>query len=267
MKSGAGRWLPRGKKALIGVIHLRALPGAPGESSSLDETTAKAVEDGKAWKEGGADAVLVENFGDAPFFADSVPPETVAAMTAAAAEIRRALSLPLGVNVLRNDGEAALAVAVATGADFIRVNVLTHACLTDQGVIQGTAARLLRRRRALASDVSILGDLFVKHGAPLVPLDPVQAAREMAERGGADGVIVTGSATGAAADPDLAGRLAAECPGVDLYIGSGSTPENVPLFLPFVRGFLVGTWCEVGGRIDRGRVSAMAAAIHRDHPR
>jgi predicted TIM-barrel enzyme len=104
-------------------------------------------------------------------------------------------------------------------------------------------------------------------GAPLVPLDPVLAAREMAERGGADGVIATGSATGAPADRELVRRLAEDCPGVDLLVGSGSTPENVPLYLPFVRGFLVATWCEAGGQIDRGRVSAIADAIHRRYPR
>ena len=171
------------------------------------------------------------------------------------------------MNVLRNDGEGALAVAVAAGARFIRVNVLAHAYVTDQGVIEGRAARLLRRRRALGGEVSILADLLVKHGAPLVPLDPVLAAREMAERGGADGVIATGSATGAAADRELVRRLAEDRPEVDLFIGSGSTPENVPLYLPFVRGFLVGTWCEVEERIDRGRVSAIADAIHRHYPR
>jgi len=256
-----GGWLGAGKKALIGVVHLRPLPGAPREAGPLEETIEGGVRDARSWEEGGADAVLVENYGDAPFFKDSVPVETVASLAAAAREIGGAVSLPLGVNVLRNDGDAALGVAVASGARFIRVNVLSHAYLTDQGIIEGKAAALLRKRKALGGGISILGDLLVKHASPLASFDPVEAAREMGERGGADGVILTGRATGSPADPDLVRRVAEGSPRTDLFIGSGTTPENVPVFLPYVRGFLAATWCETERGIDRSRVEALRAAI------
>lgn len=263
MTHAVRHWSGSEGPALIGVVHLEPLPGAPRSSLPVDSIVEAAVRDAVAWKEGGADAVLVENFGDDPFFPGSVPPETIASMTAAARAVRAETGLPLGVNVLRNDGLAALAVAHASGGSFIRVNVLTHASLTDQGVIEGIAHDLLRTRRALGSDVVILADLLVKHSVPLAPLDPVCALRDMVERGGAGGIVLTGNATGSPLDMDLPARLAAEVPSVPLFVGSGTTPDNVGEYLPHVRGFLVGTWCKSGGRVDRSKVEIVAARIHR----
>jgi len=252
--------LPADRPALIGVVHLEPLPGAPRARLPLEETIGLAVRDALAWREGGADAVLVENFGDFPFFPGAVPPETVAAVTAAARAVREATGLPLGVNVLRNDGESALAAAVAAGGSFLRVNVLTHASLTDQGTVEGIAHRLLRKRRALGADTAILADLLVKHAVPLAPIDPEDAYRDLVERGGADGVILTGRATGAPADPAFAERIAAlgETP---LFVGSGITPESVPSFAPSVRGMIVGSWVKREGRVDRDRVRELARAV------
>src|SRR5713101_4601014 len=121
------------RPAIIGMVHLLPLPGAPRWAGSMEEALARAVEDARALAEGGVDGVMVENFGDAPFYPDHVPPETVAAMTRAARAVVEAVPVPVGVNVLRNDTAAALAIAVAVGARFIRVNVHTGAMWTDQG--------------------------------------------------------------------------------------------------------------------------------------
>jgi membrane complex biogenesis BtpA family protein len=244
------------------VVHLGALPGAPGAERPLSETAARAAEDARAWERGGADALIVENFGDFPFYPRRVPPETVAAMTAAALAVRAAVRLPLGVNVLRNDGEAALAVAIAAGADFIRVNVLTHAVVSDQGVLQGRAHALLRKRDALGARVSILADVLVKHAAPLAPVDPVLAARETFERGGADALLVTGAATGSPPSAERMETLARALPDVPFFAASGMTPENVRAALPHVRGVIVGTWCERDGRVDADRARALAEIVH-----
>ena len=134
-----GRWhqLFGQYRPLIGVIHLPPLPGAPGWGGNMEAVEAWALADAQAYFSGGATAVLVENFGDHPFFPNQVPPETIAAMGRIATAIVQAIPLPVGINVLRNDGAAALAVAVASGAKFIRVNVLNGAMVTDQGLVQG----------------------------------------------------------------------------------------------------------------------------------
>lgn len=260
MKAPSLDWLPAGR-ALIGVVHLGPLPGAPGYGGSLGPVIERAVRDAKTWEEGGADGVVVENFGDAPFFAGPVPSETVAAMTAAAAAVAVAVDIPLGVNVLRNDAEAALAVAVAAGARFIRVNVLAHAFLTDQGIVEGRAAPLLRKRAALGADVAILADLLVKHAVPLAPIDAGDAARDLVRRAGADGLIVTGRATGSPPAPEEVAEAAEAGTGAPVFVGSGLTPENAGPLLRAARGALVGTWCEGEAGVELEKVRKVARAV------
>ncbi|HYU23619.1 MAG TPA: BtpA/SgcQ family protein, partial [Thermoanaerobaculia bacterium] len=110
-------------RALFGMVHLRALPGAPLFGGSMDAVIEAALADGRALAAGGADGLVIENFGDRPFVKNRVPPETIASMVRVVSEIAREVALPFGVNVLRNDAQAALAIAAATGAAFIRVNV------------------------------------------------------------------------------------------------------------------------------------------------
>jgi len=259
---GALDWLPAGRPALIGVIHLLPLPGAPGATLPLADILDRARADALAWKEGGADFCLVENYGDSPFFPRSVPPETTAAMAVALRAIAEATGMVIGTNVLRNDGEAALAVAAAAGGRFIRVNVLSHAAVADQGILEGSAHSLLRKRRSLGVEISILADLLVKHASPLAPIDPLLAARDMLGRGGADGLILTGPATGEAVDEAFVRRLAETIPYAPLFVGSGTTPESAGRLRSLVRGFLAATWCFGNdGRVDAGRVGALARAI------
>ena len=131
-------------RPVIGMVHLRALPGAPTYGGSVEAIRTAALRDAEALQIGGASALLVENYFDAPFYPNRVPAHTVAHMTAIASALRQRVDLPLGVNVLRNDGRAALAVAHAAGADFIRVNVLVGARMTDQGILEGRAHRAAR---------------------------------------------------------------------------------------------------------------------------
>ncbi len=260
----APAWLPKSRPVLIGVVHLGALPGAPLHAKPLAALVDAALLDARAWEEGGADALIVENFGDVPFFRDAVPPETVACMTAVTARVVDSVSIPIGVNVLRNDGEAALAVAEATGARFIRVNVLTHAAITDQGIVQGIAASLMRKRAALASNVSVFADVLVKHARPLAPLDAGQAAEDAVQRAGADGLIVTGEATGSSTDRYIAETVAAHAGETPVFIGSGVTPESVQHYSDFAAGMIVGTWCKVEDRVSEDRVRRLADRIHGD---
>ena len=160
---------------LVGVIHLPALPGSPRSSLTAAECARSAAACARALADAQYDAIIVENFGDVPFFAGRVPAVTVAAMTACALAVREAApNVDLGINVLRNDAESALGIALCAGARFVRVNVLTGARVTDQGVIQGDAAALLRARRALGADgIGIWAGVDVKHSAPLGPPRPI----------------------------------------------------------------------------------------------
>jgi len=234
--------------SLIGVIHLPALPGSPRFGGSLDAVAERAAEDARALAAAGFDAIVVENFGDAPFFPDRVPPITVAAMTACALAVRAAApGLELGINVLRNDGEAALAVAIAAGAGMIRINVHTGARVTDQGVVAGRAHETVRLRRALdATRVRLLCDVDVKHAAPLAARPIAEEAEELAGRGLADAVLVTGAGTGrGVARKDLAAVLAAV--EVPVLVASGATEETLDE-IRGAHGVLVGSALRRSGR-------------------
>ncbi|MCM8748868.1 BtpA/SgcQ family protein [Thermomicrobiaceae bacterium CFH 74404] len=254
-----------GETPIVGVVHLLPLPGSPRASLNLEQIIERAVDDARAYEAGGASALIVENYGDAPFRKDRVEPYTIAALTRVVTAVRAAVRLPVGVNVLRNDAVAALSIAAATGASFIRVNVHTGAMLTDQGIIEGRADETLRLRRFLDAPVEIWADILVKHAAPLGPVSLEEAARDALERGLADALILTGSATGQPADPEELRRLRALFPEVPIFIGSGITPERVAAFLPETSGFIVGTWAKEEGiienRVSRSRVEMLARAI------
>jgi membrane complex biogenesis BtpA family protein len=250
---------------LLGVVHLPALPGSPGYRGDMAGLVDAAVRDAEALIAGGMGGFIVENFGDAPFFAERVPPETIASMGRVLAALPQGEHL-VGVNVLRNDARAALGLAAAFGLDFIRVNVHVGAAVTDQGVIEGRAAETVRARQALGAKVAILADVDVKHAAPLGPRRPLGAlAEEAVGRGHADGLIVSGSGTGApTALADLRAVKAA-CPEVLLLIGSGLTLESAPEALSVADGAIVGTALKVGGAlsapVDLARVQALVAAV------
>src|SRR3954466_7518021 len=191
-----------GANAVVGMVHVAALPGAPAYGGSMRAIVDAALRDARALRDGGCDAIAFENFGDRPFFKDSVPAETVAALTRVISEVVKEIALPFGVNVLRNDAASAIAIAAATGAAFIRVNVHTGAMLTDQGIVEGRAAETLRKRAVLAPEVLIFADHMVKHAMPMVAVDDVQAAKDLRHRGLADAIIISGAETGA--EPDRA---------------------------------------------------------------
>ena len=152
---------------IIGVVHLQPLPTSPRWGGNLKAIIGRAEQEATALASGGANGIIVENFFDAPFAKDSVDPAVVSAMTLVVERLTNLVTLPIGVNVLRNDAHSALAIASCTGAQFIRVNVLNGIMATDQGLIEGQAHQLLRYRRELGSDVKILADVLVKHGRPL----------------------------------------------------------------------------------------------------
>lgn len=244
-----------GARAVFGMVHLGPLPGSP-LFTSLDDVISAARRDARALAQHGCDAIVVENFGDRPFAKGRVEAETVAAITRVVSEVRREIHIAIGINVLRNDALSALAIAAATGAMFIRVNVHTGAMVTDQGVIEGDAYATLRKRAALAPQVLIFADYLVKHATPIGEPSP----KDLRERGLADAVIVSGSETGAAADPSRLAFLRREIPDAPLLVGSGVTEDNAHLFEE-ADGAIVGTSLKVGGKIDPARVELVVRAF------
>jgi membrane complex biogenesis BtpA family protein len=240
---------PAARPLFIGVVHLLPTPGSPRSDGALGRVISRATEDARALAENGCDAILVENFGDAPYFPGTVPPETVAAIAlCTSAVISVARGLQVGVNVLRNDARSALGICAATGATFVRVNVHAGAAATDQGVIEGRAHETLRERARLAPQVAILADAHVKHAAPLGKESLAQAVRELASRALADAVIVTGPATGVAPVADAL-REAREAAGATpVLVGSGLTADNAAELLRSADGVIVGTALERDGR-------------------
>lgn len=236
---------------VVGMVHLDPLPGSPGFDGDRDAMLERARADARALDAGGVDAVMVENFGDAPFYPDDVPKHVVASMTRAAVAVADETDLPLGINVLRNDALASLAVAQAVGAAFVRVNVHTGARVTDQGVVEGRAFETMRERDRLDCDVAVFADHDVKHSAPLASGDfTAESFADNVERGLADAAVLSGMGTGHAVDLDEL-RTAAERRerfdlDVPLFVGSGVTSETVGEILSVADGVIVGTALKEG---------------------
>ena len=254
------------RNAVIGMVHVAALPGAPRFGGSMDAVIDAALRDARTLREGGCDAISFENFGDRPFFKGSVAAETIAGLTRVISIVVAEVKLPFGVNMLRNDAASAIAIAAVTGASFIRVNIHTGAMLTDQGIIEGRAAETLRKRATLCPDVLIFADHMVKHATPIVAADEAQSAKDLRHRGLADGIIVSGSETGA--EPDVASfalvrEALMEAP---ILIGSGLTEANAKTFAA-ADGAIVGTSIKIDGRleapVDPDRVARLVAAFKR----
>jgi hypothetical protein len=260
------------KRPLIGMVHLQALPGSPfatGKPGEWEAVCRHAAEDTQALLEGGADAIMVENFFDAPFAKTQVPPHTIAAMTLLVAQVRERVGgrVPIGVNVLRNDAHAAIAIAHLCMAQFVRINVFVGAAVTDQGIIEGVARETLLYRRELGADVAIFADVFVKHAAQLgTGMTITDAAKDAVERGRADALIVSGTATGAPTDTETVRQVAHAVSGTPVVVGSGFTEENAnELLSAGASGAIVGTGLKRNGqvaeRVEGERVRRLKALL------
>ncbi|ELY69255.1 BtpA/SgcQ family protein [Natrinema versiforme] len=272
-------------RPVIGMVHLPPLPGAPGFGSGTEDENGReavrtrALEDAARLEAGGIDGIILENFGDAPFYPEDVPKHVVAEMTAIATALTDAVDVPVGINVLRNDAAAALSVAAAADADFVRVNVHVGTAATDQGILEGRAHETLRLRERLEADIAILADVHVKHATPIGETGIDRAALETVERGGADCVIVSGPGTGAEtplADIERVAEVLADPDGdrAPVFVGSGVTTETVADCLEAgADGVIVGTALKRGGettnpvsqeRVERLVASARAAGSSDD---
>ena len=236
---------------VIGVVHLLPLPTSPNWGGNLQRVIDRAEQEATALASGGVSGIIVENFFDSPFPKDQVDPAVVSAMSLIVHRLQQLVAVPVGINVLRNDARSALAIATCVEAQFIRVNILTGVMATDQGLIEGCAYELMRYRRELGSDVNIIADVLVKHARPLGSPNLTTAVQETIERGLADGVILSGWATGSPPtleDLELAKAAAKETP---VFIGSGASWENIGKLIQSADGVTVASSLKRKGDITQ----------------
>jgi len=231
------------KKPVIGVVHLPPLPGSPDYMGSFEDVLERAVRDVKNLVENGVDAIIVENFMDTPYSIRVRNPETIAAFSIISWELKKIVDCPIGLNLLRNSGPEAYAIACIINADFIRVNALVEHIWAPEGLLTPVAREIMLKRRSLnCYDVAVFADVNVKHGKPVMDLD--MAVREAITRGKADAVIVTGKHTSEPPDPSTA-YYVKSISDKPVVIGSGITPDNIRLYWDLADGFIVGTYFKV----------------------
>lgn len=236
---------------VIGVVHLLPLPTSPQWDGSLQRVIDRAEQEATALASGGVSGIIVENFFDAPFSKGRVDPAVISAMSLVIHRLQQLVTVPIGINVLRNDGHGALAIASCVDAQFIRVNVLTGVMATDQGLIEGCAYDLMRYRRELGSQVKVLADVLVKHARPLGSPNLTTAVEETIHRGLADGVILSGWATGSPPtleDLELAKAAAQDTP---VFIGSGADVDNIGRLMQSADGVIVASSLKRKGDITQ----------------
>jgi uncharacterized protein len=254
-------------RALVGMLHLGALPGTPSACHSIDTLIQQTLAEARIYRDAGFTALAIENTHDRPYLKGGVGPEITAAMTLLAREVKRETGLVLGIQVLAAANREAIAVAHASGADFVRVEGFVFAHVADEGVIESCAADLLRYRRAIGAErVLVFADIKKKHSAHAITADVSLAeTAKAAEDFLADGVIVTGAATGEPASPDEV-REVAGAVRLPVFVGSGMTPANFPRFSA-AHGFIVGSSVKQGGvwcnPLDPAAVRAVADAFGR----
>jgi membrane complex biogenesis BtpA family protein len=253
-------------KPVVGVIHVGALPGTPRSAQTVAELVLAARQEAKLYREGGVDGVIIENMHDVPYLRGEAGPEIVAAMTAIGREVKSECNLPVGIQILAGANLEAMAVAHAAGLDFIRAEGYAYAHVADEGLIQASAAKLLRYRRMIgATSVQVWTDVKKKHSAHAITADvSLGSTAETVEFMGADCVIVTGNVTGEAPVPADVREAKTHC-SLPVILGSGINEDNIAAFYHEADGFIVGSAFKEDGHwsntIDPSRLSRFISLV------
>ncbi|MDZ4181389.1 MAG: BtpA/SgcQ family protein [Candidatus Cloacimonadaceae bacterium] len=236
------------RKPIIAMLHVQALPGTPKQRLSMPQIIDGMLAEASLYQEHGLDAMMIENMHDVPYANRCVGGEIVSAMSVLARELRRECDLPLGIQILAGANKAALAVAHATGLDFIRAEAFVFAHVADEGIMNADAADLLRYRKYLgAEEIDIFTDIKKKHCSHAITADlGISEIAAAAEFFLSDGVIVTGSSTGkACAEEDLI-AVRSGC-GLPILVGSGITAQNLASYWDLADAFIVGSHFKIDG--------------------
>ena len=253
-------------KPVIGVIHVGALPGTPRGSKSVGELVRQAKEEARVYRECGVDGVIIENMHDVPYLKGEVGPEIVAAMTAIGSEVKTECGLPVGIQILAGANIEAMAVAHAAGLDFIRAEGYAYAHVADEGIIEASAAKLLRYRKMIGAErVQVWADVKKKHSAHAITADvSLGQTAETIEFMAADCVIVTGSVTGEAPQVADVKEAKTHCH-LPVFLGSGISQSNIDQFYNEADGFIIGTYFKVDGiwsnTVDPVRVTRFVSKL------
>src|SRR5258706_12107316 len=252
-------------RALVGMLHVPALPGTPRAGLGVEAVAEAMVAEARQYQSAGFHGLMIENMHDRPYLKGAVGPEVVAALAVVGREVRRSVGLPLGVQVLAGANREALAVALACGAAFVRVEGFVFAHVADEGLIEGSAALMLRYRRAIGADhIRVFADVKKKHSAHAITADiDIAETAKAAEFFLVDGVIVTGVATGQPAEPDEVNSVN-RAVSVPTIVGSGITTENLSRYVD-ADALIVGSSIKQDGLwsnpIDPGRARALVRAF------
>jgi len=253
-------------KPVIGVIHVGALPGTPASRQTIAELVDLAAGEADVYRAGGVDGLMIENMHDTPYTRGKVGPEVVAALAVVGREVKRAAGLPVGVQVLAGANLEAMAVAHAAGLDYIRAEGFVFAHVADEGLIQSSAADLLRYRRMIGAErVEVWTDIKKKHASHAITADVSlgeTAATVEFMRG--DACIVTSSVTGRPPSVEDV-REAKAHTRLPVLLGSGVSASNLADFYESADGFIVGSSLKADGYWENGvelsRVERLMEAV------
>lgn len=230
-------------KPVIGMIHVQALPGTPKYQNSIQAIIDHAIEEVEIYKKAGIDALAIENMHDVPYLKNEVGPEIIATMTAVAQAVKQESQLPCGIQILAAANQAALAVAQAAKFDFIRAEGFVFGHLADEGYIDSNAGALLRYRKMIgAEDIAVFTDIKKKHSSHAISADVslVETAKAAAYFL-SDGLIITGSSTGLAANQQALQEVH-QATQIPTLVGSGITLDNIGDYWTIADGFIVGSY-------------------------
>lgn len=254
-------------KPILGMIHVGALPGTPAQTQSISEIIAQSVLETRLYRNGGVDGIVIENMHDVPYLRGSVGPEIVAAMTVIAQAVKAEANLPVGIQILAGANIEAMAVAHAAGLDFIRAEGFVFAHIADEGLIESSAAKLLRYRKLIGAEhIQVWADVKKKHSSHSITADiGLGATAEAVEFMRGDAVIVTGSVTGDAPQQFDVSEVKAHCH-LPVILGSGIDAKNIAEFYEAADGFIIGSYFKIDGNwknsIDPARVVGLMNTVH-----
>lgn len=253
--------------SFIGCLHLLPLPGSAGWGGSMKPVLEQSLREAEVYLENGADGLIIENTHDTPYIRKDVNPGTVAGCAVVAAAVRERFDVPVGIQILAAANLAALEVAAACDLDFIRAEGFAYAHVADEGIIEGDAAEVIRRRAHLRCEgIEIWADAKKKHSAHAITSD--LSIAEIAKGYlyfRADGVIVTGGLTGEAPLVDDVSAVTAL--DTRTIVGSGVTLDNIAEMTKLADVLIVGSACKSDGRwespLDGARVRELTGAMNR----
>jgi len=254
-------------KSVIAMIHTEALPGTPKYKGDIKKIISSAIEEAKTYKNSGVDSIMIENMHDIPYMNNNSGPEITSAMAIIAYEVKAKTDLPVGIQILAGANKEAIAVAHSAGLDFIRAEGFVFAHVADEGIIESNAGELLRYRKQIgADDVLVLTDIKKKHSSHSITSDvSIVETAKAAEFFLSDGLIVTGTSTGAEADTEELSQVRRNT-NLPILIGSGITYDNIDNYFNLADAFIIGSHFKVDGnwinKVDETRVKRFMNKIN-----